>query len=79
MYAQQYRQPPKDYGGTAIRSQMTEPEPEPGPAPEPAAPPPEPPKRQGDELLLAVVIMTVLSGGWEKNALVLMALFFILI
>ena len=76
MYAQQYRQPPKDYGGTAIRSQITEPEPE--HVPEPAAPPPEP-KRQGDELLLAVVIMTVLSGGWEKNALVLMALFFILI
>jgi hypothetical protein len=75
MYAQQYRQPPKDYGGTAIRSQITEPE----PVPEPAAPPPPEPKRQGDELLLAVVIMTVLSGGWEKNALVLMALFFILI
>ena len=77
MYAQQYRQPPKDYGGTAIqpKEQIKQPEPE---EEIPAA---------GrllssigtDEILIAVIIFIVISGGWEKNALVIMALIFILL
>ena len=79
MYAQQYRQPPKDYGGTAIQPkiQIKQPEPE---CEEKAA------VRSGllssvgtDEILIAVIIFIVISGGWEKNALVLMALIFILL
>mgnify|MGYP006916265249 CR=1 FL=1 len=74
MYAQQYRQPPKDYGGTAIKQQKREDEPQ-----EQAPLSPQISARHGDELLLAVVILIVLSGGWEKNALALLSLFFILV
>ena len=78
MYAQQYRQPPKDYGGTAIRP----PEEKPAPPPDEPAPPPFLPARgllHGDDLLIAAVMLAVMSGGWEKNALVIAALFFILL
>ena len=32
-----------------------------------------------DELIIAVLIFMVISGGWEKNSLVLLALVFILL
>lgn len=77
MYAQQYRQPPKDYGGTAIQPKEQNKEPE-----EPEAPP-APPRLLSsvgtDEILIAVIVFMVISGGWEKNALVIMALIFILL
>ena len=79
MYAQQYRQPPKDYGGTAILQDM--PEEKPAEA-EPEAKP-APAKSllniSTDELIIAVLIFMVISGGWEKNSLVLLALVFILL
>ena len=79
MYAQQYRQPPKDYGGTAIqpKEQIKQPELE--------TVEKTPVKNSilssvgTDEILIAVIIFIVISGGWEKNALVLMALIFILL
>ena len=77
MYAQQYRQPPKDYGGTAMqpKEQIKE--------PEPVKEAPIAPRFLSsvgvDEILIAVIIFIVISGGWEKNALVIMALIFILL
>lgn len=78
MYAQQYRQPPKDYGGTAILpKEQTK---QPGPAEREAPAPPRLLSSIGtDEILIAVIIFIVISGGWEKNALVIMALIFILL
>lgn len=75
MYAQQYRQPPKDYGGTSMqpREQIKEPEPAPVQRINPLF------SAGTDEILIAVIIFIVISGGWEKNALVLMALIFILL
>ncbi|MBR4257262.1 MAG: hypothetical protein IKQ18_08835 [Clostridia bacterium] len=77
MYAQQYRQPPKDYGGVSIKEP---------PRRQPEAEVPEIKKSPsplfsvgGEEILIAVIIFIVMSGGWEKNALVLIALVFILI
>ena len=81
MYAQQYRQPPKDYGGTAMKEpEITEQQPE--PCPEPPAHIKSSPglfSPGGDEIIIAVIIFIIMSGGWEKNALVLMALVFILL
>jgi hypothetical protein len=83
MYAQQYRQPPKDYGGTAMKMPREEeakeaaacpPEPECGP--EPGR---KPPDAWSDELLIAAVIMIVMSGGRDRNMLTLLALLFILL
>ena len=77
MYAQQYRQPPKDYCGTAMqpKEQIKQ--------PEPAVEPPAVSRLLSsvgvDEILIAVIIFIVISGGWEKNALVIMALIFILL
>ena len=77
MYAQQYRQPPKDYGGTAIQPKEQNKEPE---EPEVSPAPPRLLSSVGtDEILIAVIVFMVISGGWEKNALVIMALIFILL
>lgn len=78
MYAQQYRQPPKDYGGTAMQPKEQVKEPEPA---ETDLQPLRLPFSVGtDEILIAVIIFIVISsGGWEKNALLLMALVFILL
>lgn len=77
MYAQQYRQPPKDYGGTAIQPKEQNKEPE---EPEASPAPPRLLSSVGtDEILIAVIVFMVISGGWEKNALVIMALIFILL
>ena len=78
MYAQQYRQPPKDYGGTAIFAEK----PEEKPAPENGIQPPQPKSLLNlgtDEIIIAVLIFIVISGGWEKNSLLILALIFILI
>ena len=77
MYAQQYRQPPKDYCGTAMQPKELIKQPE----PEPEAPvtPRFLSSIGTDEILIAVIIFIVISGGWEKNALVIMALGFILL
>ena len=77
MYAQQYRQPPKDYCGTAMqpKEQIKQPE----PAPEPPVTGRFLSSIGADEILIAVIIFIVISGGWEKNALVIMALIFILL
>ncbi|MBO4422396.1 MAG: hypothetical protein J5879_03085 [Clostridia bacterium] len=79
MYAQRYKQPPKDYGGTAM--QPPEAEPETGAetrfAPEEGA---GLLSRAGtDEMIIAIVIFLVMSGGWDKNTLLLLALVFILL
>lgn len=80
MYAQQYRTPPKDYGGTIMKEPAVR---ETGA--EEIEAPAETQKRPAlfskgsDEILIAVIIFIVMSGGWEKNALVLMALVFILL
>ena len=77
MYAQQYRQPPKDYCGTAMqpKEQIKE--------PEQAEETPVPGRLLSsigtDEILIAVIVFMVISGGWEKNALVIIALIFILL
>ena len=77
MYAQQYRTPSKDYGGTTVKEQPRCPaEPEITPDKKPPAPLFS---VGGEEILIAVIIFIVMSGGWEKNALVLMALVFILL
>ena len=77
MYAQQFRQPPKDYGGTAVKEQIRcQPEPE---VPEEKKAPAPLFSLGSDEILIAVIIFIVMSGGWEKNALVLVALVFILL
>jgi len=78
MYAQQYRQPPKDYGGTSMKEHVAAPAPcEEAPVEIPRRPPLF--SAGGEEILIAVIIFIVMSGGWEKNALVLMALVFILL
>ncbi len=80
MYAQQYRQPPKDYGVTAMQPKVQIKQPQ---EPERIEKAPEKPGFLSsvgtDEILIAVIIFIVISGGWEKNALVLMALIFILL
>ena len=80
MYAQQYRQPPKDYCGTAMqpKEQINTRQPE---QTERSSAPVRLLSSVGtDEILIAVIIFIVISsGGWEKNALLLMALVFILI
>lgn len=77
MYAQQYRQPPKDYCGTAMqpKEQIKQSE----PVKEAPAPGRLLSSIGTDEILIAVIIFIVISGGWEKNALVIMALIFILL
>lgn len=81
MYAQQYRQPPKDYGGTAMQPKEQVKQPEPEPERTEIAPSPARllPSIGTDEILIAVIIFIVISGGWEKNSLVLLALIFILL
>ena len=82
MYAQQYRQPPKDYGGTAMKEPEIIKQPEPEPCPEPPVQIRSAPglfSFGSDEIIIAVIIFIVMSGGWEKNALVLIALVFILL
>ena len=71
MYAQQYRQTPKDYGGTSMK--------EPVAAPAPCEEDTLFKRYISVNILIAVIIFIVMSGGWEKNALVLMALVFILL
>lgn len=77
MYAQQYRNPPKDYGGYAVKEQPRCPAEKETPADK--KPPAPLFSVGGEEILIAVIIFIVMSGGWEKNALVLMALVFILL
>ena len=82
MYAQQYRQPPKDYGGTAMKPPKEEPADDAARPPEPdSVPLPErqPPGSRSDELLIAAVIMIVMSGDRDGNMLTLLALLFILL
>ena len=80
MYAQQYRQPPKDYGGTAIRSERPEEEKPEHTEHKDDLPPHRAPRLGQDELIIAVILFMVISGGgWEKNSMLIMALIFILL
>ena len=81
MYTQQYRQPPAGYNGTAIQKPCACAD---KPAGENDIPlPPEIKKRCRqfgfDELLAAAIILTVISGGSEKNPALILALLFILL